>query len=1004
MKSVALELAKGLREGKWIQITYQSSAENKHTYFWIAIKDIDPVKQSMQVDMFNLEKGKETIEGYVYVNKILAAQVIEGTTYPRNDILLERIRSNYSAYSFLEFVGIDDRILSYYRDCYYQDKEAAVRQYTLVEGIDQEVLLDEAFQLTEEEFLKIVKDLHKYLRLRNRLQKQQVLKLAMNLLSIANPQGLFPIVYRDVQLDIRNRKLVLSAMLSFHTRVIRNDQEASLQRYLDVDPAYFMEHFEQNRMAFTQEIQSNLRWNETLDERPYLFEIQQTIGINIEAEYHVLQHQYQKQQLTLPCKAFFGMYERERHRRKVKPIMVMNQAVNIDQYRVIQNAMNQDIVYVQGPPGTGKTATIVNTVLSCLLNRDSALVVSNNNEAINHIYHKLKTMMYREVEIHLPLLRLGSEEYIRDALERAHQEQLLFEQVEMNENVSVKLKDLEDQVMQEFSFVTQMIDQYDAQMDTDEQIESLQEIVKKMQTELQVDEYSRNLAIAGIEAQIQNIRLKEQTEVPAYAPLKVNEQLIQEYLFYLSYAYYKKRKQKKYQALLDVILMQSQVERSKEFKAMLRDPKGLQLIAECFPIIISTNLSVTKLANQMPIFDLLIMDEASQCNTAIALLPMMRCKRALFVGDQNQLQPVVVLNTIKNEELVRVYDIPLAYDYKKNSMLSTLLSIDTTSKFILLRDHYRCHEKIISFSNQKYYGNELRVQSRLENIDALRLVDVRSGLNEKNTSKEEVQAIIEEIKKVQHEDVAVITPFRAQANRISQALEEHRLDYVKVGTIHTFQGDEKRTILLSSGISESSNQSSFDWMKDNQELINVATTRAKEKLILVCDVQKIKQLSQTEGNDFLELTEFIYKNGEHAVQYKENQLFQSKVKQFKYYNSAAEDEFLRTLLHFKGVYQTFKMQSKVKITDVLPLNKEDRRLFGYGNQAHFDFVLYDLLGVPLLAVEVSGKEHLSDIKVMERDLKKQEICANYGMKLVTIRNDYVRRYHFVKESILEALR
>ena len=229
------------------------------------------------------------------------------------------------------------------------------------------------------------------------------------------------------------------------------------------------------------------------------------------------------------------------------------------------------------------------------------------------------------------------------------------------------------------------------------------------------------------------------------------------------------------------------------------------------------------------------------------------------------------------------------------------------------------------------------------------------------------------------------------------------MDHVKVGTIHTFQGDEKDQIILCSGISEASQNGSFNWLKNNQELLNVATTRAKENLTLICDVSRVKELSQDTTNDFLELVDYIRSDGNYQVAYHENEVFTSKVKNFKYYNTKAEEEFLHTLLHIKSVYGQLHIQTKVKVSDVLDISHSDAMLFRYGNQAHFDFVVYDLMRKPLLAIEVIGSEHFSEQKVRERDRKKREICKSHDLRLITIRNDYVRRYSYIKDAIMKAL-
>lgn len=55
MSQIALELSRSIKENKWVSIEYDNKNEKKHTYFWIAIKDIHPVSRKMKVDMFNQE-------------------------------------------------------------------------------------------------------------------------------------------------------------------------------------------------------------------------------------------------------------------------------------------------------------------------------------------------------------------------------------------------------------------------------------------------------------------------------------------------------------------------------------------------------------------------------------------------------------------------------------------------------------------------------------------------------------------------------------------------------------------------------------------------------------------------------------------------------------------------------------------------------------------------------------------------------------------------------------
>ena len=104
---------------------------------------------------------------------------------------------------------------------------------------------------------------------------------------------------------------------------------------------------------------------------------------------------------------------------------------------------------------------------------------------------------------------------------------------------------------------------------------------------------------------------------------------------------------------------------------------------------------------------MVILDEASQCNTAVSLIPAIRGNNLMLVGDPQQLNPVITLNPRTNDVLKRMYYVTDEYDYIKNSIYKTYLACDSVSDEVLLSHHYRCHKKIIEFNNQKYYHGRL---------------------------------------------------------------------------------------------------------------------------------------------------------------------------------------------------------------------------------------------------------------------------------------------------------
>ena len=253
----------------------------------------------------------------------------------------------------------------------------------------------------------------------------------------------------------------------------------------------------------------------------------------------------------------------------------------------------------------------------------------------------------------------------------------------------------------------------------------------------------------------------------------------------------------------------------------LADDENFLLFVRAFPFILSTNLSANKLGSPKPFFDYVIIDEAGQCNIATSLIPMIRGRRLVLFGDPSQLRPVIVLDEEVNRKLREKYQISDTYDYINNSIIEVMQKKDRVSPSILLRYHYRCGKKIINFSNRRYYGNRLKIETD-ELPEQLEFYNVKSDetAGERNTSYQEAATIADIIKKNNYKNVAVITPFRNQSALISGMLEADRIKGVDVDDPH-FSGDERDVVIISLALSSNGEKPTI--VKDNSELINVVT-------------------------------------------------------------------------------------------------------------------------------------------------------------------------------------
>lgn len=167
----------------------------------------------------------------------------------------------------------------------------------------------------------------------------------------------------------------------------------------------------------------------------------------------------------------------------------------------------------------------------------------------------------------------------------------------------------------------------------------------------------------------------------------------------------------------------------------------------------------------------------------------------------------------------------------------------------LLREHYRCHPKIINFCNQKFYRGELIIMTTDKGEeDVLAVVKTVAGNHERNHySQRQIDVIKNEIipKYVSNpEETGIIAPYKNQVEALSKEITD-----IDAATVHKFQGKEKENIIISTVDDEISD------FADDPYLINVAVSRAKKKLMLV-----VTGNEQSRERNITELIDYIQYN------------------------------------------------------------------------------------------------------------------------------------------------
>ena len=275
-------------------------------------------------------------------------------------------------------------------------------------------------------------------------------------------------------------------------------------------------------------------------------------------------------------------------------------------------------------------------------------------------------------------------------------------------------------------------------------------------------------------------------------------------------------------------------------------------------------------------FDLAIVDEAGQICLPDLLVPLVRARRAVLVGDHNQLPPFVdseVQNWLRNVSTQRQSLAEVIEDEDEAQLMSAILTksafenLFTTqadqSHFVRFTMQGRMPRTIADFSSRHFYGNQLgtfsdeKMQHTVDSDPLFRcpltLIDTSSApanirwerpqrtlesLGETgytNIGEARLIAELAELYERRGREWVVIVPYRAQARLVIEELEKHieAHDFSlaeRVATVHSFQGGERKKVIY--GFTRSNKHGKIGFLKELRQL-NVAMTRAQQHLILV---------------------------------------------------------------------------------------------------------------------------------------------------------------------------
>jgi len=248
-------------------------------------------------------------------------------------------------------------------------------------------------------------------------------------------------------------------------------------------------------------------------------------------------------------------------------------------------------------------------------------------------------------------------------------------------------------------------------------------------------------------------------------------------------------------------------------------------------------------------FDIVIIDEAGRATAPELLIPILRAKKVILIGDHNQLPPTIdrrLLQKLESdeEEELSFEDLEIL----KKSFFEELFEKVPDSNKAMLNEQFRMPEQVGNLISKLFYDNKLN-NGHIKDTNNFLIPDTIIGwININGEHKtdgtssyndNEITKIVDMIKQFNDnlekekliKSIGIITPYSAQKRRIRskvKSLELPNISNLKIDTVDSFQGEEADIIIYSTV----KTYGNISFLIDRKRL-NVAISRTKENLFFV---------------------------------------------------------------------------------------------------------------------------------------------------------------------------
>lgn len=710
---------------------------------------------------------------------------------------------------------------------------------------------------------------------------------------------------------------------------------------------------------------------------------------------------------------------------------------NLSQRKAVANALTRSVSVIEGPPGTGKTETILNLIANIVAVQHKTVgIVSFGNAAVDNVRDKLDELGFGHMLGNLGRKQKREEFFAGQAIRNAAVAQFVANAPQPTDPRQLADLDRRLRGLQEDERIRadrrQALDAHRLELRhfedhlRQEQLPDLERLPLLKKSAGRIIDYlaESQVELAGARPGL----LRRVGNYFRYGSLRTLDPADTDVVLRLQLAYYTKRiaelereielvEGRLQQADFDRIARNHQQLSAQFLHAELADryrkpgrttyaadsyrsSRTFASFIEDYPALLSTCHSLRASISDGYLLDYLIIDEASQVNLLTAGLAMSCARNVIVVGDQKQLPPILI------EAATDLRPPMPAYDCRQHNLLSSLSELygaDLPSA--LLREHYRCDPVIIGFCNKKFYDGKLipytaggagRPMIVVRTVEGNHMRQHRGG---GRSNQREVDVIAQEVIRdhclgFADADIGVTTPYRLQADKTSDVL-----DQVEADTIHRFQGRQKQVVILTTVLDETWRGRTGLPFVDDPQMINVAVSRAIRRFILVTNndmlptSRHIQDLvgyiryhnpgDEVVDSAVISVFDLLYT----AYSQRLRPLAARLGKKFRY----PSENIVWTVLNdifTEPDYTHLTAIPQVLLKNLLPnLDRLTPSQVAYvKNRASLDFVVYNrVTNRPLLAIEVDGFEfHENKPTQLKRDALKNEILRVHDLPLLRL--------------------